>query len=35
MRGAEVSVDEGADGGLSCSSCAVEGLSWHQQMICL
>lgn len=35
MRRAEVSVDEGADGGMSCSSCAVEDLRLHQQMICL
>lgn len=30
MRRAEVSVDEGADGGVSCSCCAVKGLSLHQ-----
>lgn len=35
MRRAEVTVDEGADGGISCSCCAVGGLSLHQQRICL
>lgn len=31
MRRAEVSVDEGADGGISCSFGAVESLSLRQQ----
>lgn len=33
MRRSEITVDEGADGGISCSFCAVEGLSLHQQRI--